>query len=160
VSKKVNETKTTKKSNWGTGIVILYSSFVLFILFIAAIAAMQDYDLVHKDYYQQEIAYQKQIDRLNRTNNLTDPPRIEFLAEQGAVLLHFPDSIKHESLTGSVVFFRPSDASLDRKVAIALDSDGKQQIDLKQLAHGNWKMQIYWAVDSIDYYYEESIYIG
>lgn len=157
---KENETKTTNKSNWGTGITILYSSFVLFILFIVLIAALQDYDLVHKDYYQKEIAYQEQIDRVNRTNSLTDPPRVEYLTDEGAVLLHFPDSATNNSLTGSVVFFRPSDASLDRKVVLELDSKGQQKIQLQRLSRGNWKMQLYWAIDSVDYYYEESIYIG
>ena len=51
-----------KSLNWGKSILAVYIGFVLLMVFMVYIASRQDFDLVAKDYYQQEIAYQTKID--------------------------------------------------------------------------------------------------
>ena len=50
--------------NWGKGIFIFYSLFVVAILSVVYFAFTQEVNLVSEDYYQQEIAYESQIERI------------------------------------------------------------------------------------------------
>jgi hypothetical protein len=46
--------------NWGKGIVLVYSLFVLGILFLVYQSKQQKLDLVYDDYYAQELMFQNQ----------------------------------------------------------------------------------------------------
>ena len=58
--------------NWGWKIALLFSGFVLFILFLVFKSVQQDFYLVSKDYYKQEIEYQKVIDGMKNAQLLGD----------------------------------------------------------------------------------------
>ena len=47
--------------NWGKGIIIVMSSFVIFILTLVFILMSTRVDLTSEDYYKQEINFQKEI---------------------------------------------------------------------------------------------------
>jgi len=64
--------------NWEKKIAIVYLSFVGFMGFLVWKCLQQDdIHLVSKDYYQKEIAYQKDIDRMNNTNQLSTQLKFE-----------------------------------------------------------------------------------
>ena len=53
------------KINWGTGIVLAFVAFISFIMYFVVQMNMEDradHELVTKDYYKKELAYQKEID--------------------------------------------------------------------------------------------------
>ena len=64
------------KSNWGKGITILISGFVIFMLGLVGFASFQSFNLVETDYYQKEINYQDHIDKVKRTSVLSDGVKI------------------------------------------------------------------------------------
>ena len=56
------------KFNWGTGIVLSFVAFIIFILYFVYLASTDnkaDHDLVTKEYYKEELNYQKEIDAGN-----------------------------------------------------------------------------------------------
>ena len=50
--------------SWGTGIVIAFAIFMAVTVSTAVYMMNQDVNLVADDYYDQEIKYQQQIDRI------------------------------------------------------------------------------------------------
>ena len=58
------------KMNWGKGIAAVYICFVVIILGFVFYFMNQDVDLVTHKYYDEEIKYQEQIERMKRTNEL------------------------------------------------------------------------------------------
>lgn len=135
--------------NWGKGIFIFYSLFVIAILWVVAFSFSVDVNLVSDDYYQQEIAYEDQIVRIKNTYKLVEKPIM--ILKNGYVELSFPKELRPQ---GTILFFRPSNASLDRRIAIALGANGTQQIDFSIQKAGLWKAKLTWSQGEKEYYQE------
>lgn len=135
--------------NWGKGIFIFYSLFVIAILSVVYFAFTQEVNLVSEDYYQQEIAYESQIERIKNTESLKNKPTI--VLKKSFVELAFPMELKPK---GVIHFFRPSDGSQDRRIAIALGANGTQQVDFSTQEAGKWIVKLTWAQDGKEYYQE------
>jgi len=136
-------TEKIKKSRWGIGLFALYGVFVLFMLSLVMYVSLQDIQVVEEDYYQKDLAYQEQIDRMNRTDKLEKKLTIDFSPENGNIQVNFPVEI-NKDISGVIEFFRPSNSRLDFEIAIEADSLGIQEIELEPMARGYWKMKMSW----------------
>ncbi|MCK5124667.1 MAG: FixH family protein [candidate division Zixibacteria bacterium] len=152
-------TEKNKKSKWGFGLFFLYGGFVAFMLSIVLYVSIQDFQLVEKNYYKIDLAYQDQIDRMDRTNQLEKKLTINLSPVSENFLVTFPVEIDKE-ISGVIEFFRPSNARLDFKVPIETDSLGVQEVGTKSMARGYWKVKVNWTVDSVEYYSQETIMIN
>lgn len=148
-----------KKSFWGKGIVILYSGFVLFILSFVFFSVGQDFELVESDYYQKELNYQKQIDRMRSTEQLTEKPVYAYIPTQNMMTVKFPESLYKNGVKGTISFFRPSSKEHDFDISLSLDSSGLQLVDLIDCIPGKYKFKLLWTNNSTEYYIEDMIFI-
>ena len=143
--------------NWGLRITLLYLGFVALILTLVGLTMRQKVDLVSKDYYQQELQYQQRIDRTANTSTLSAPPSCTI---QGSnIVLTFPGELRGKEITGTILFFRPSDASKDRTVAISVDAAGTQAVPMAALSSGMYKMQLEWKAGTLEFYHESILRI-
>ncbi len=145
------------KISWGIKITILYTGFVLLILTLVSMAMNQKVDLVAKDYYEQEINYQDKINKGNRTNALKEA--LTWEVQQGALVLKFPEQFAGQKIAGSIYFFRPSDAALDKTIPLSAETL-LQSIPTNELKKGLYKIQINWVVNTEEYYNEGIIKIN
>jgi hypothetical protein len=144
--------------NWGHKIAILYSGFAAFIIGMVVICVRQtDIHLVSPEYYKEEIAYQTQIDRLNNAKQLKQPLQLTYQAQSGVVQVQFP--VTAPDLSGSIVFFRPSDAHQDVRVTVQPNAAGQQTIPVSKLSKGLWKVKINWSQGGKDYLQEQTLVI-
>ena len=60
---------------------------------------------------------------------------------------------------GSVVFYRPSDAKLDRVLKLSVNTTGEQTVDATALRAGLWKIRVQWTINGEEFYYEQRITI-
>lgn len=147
------------KSKWGIGVFILYGGFVLFILVLVMYVSIQDIQLVEEEYYQKDLAYQQQIDRIDRTNQLEEKLILNLPDENGNMLIKFPVK-KNKEISGTIKFFRPSNDHLDFELPVETDSLGILQIDTKTMARGFWKVKVNWTIDSVEYFKQEPLMIN
>ncbi len=138
---------------------MLYGGFVLFILAFVIFASTQNFDLVEKDYYAKELAYQDQIERIIRTKALPEQPRIEYHAEDKAIILHFPESFRPDNIDGTLHLFRPSNARWDKIFPLSLDNERKQVIPADWLIRGKWTTKLNWSVAGVEYYQEDMLIV-
>ena len=143
--------------SWGVKITILYIGFVVLILSMVAMTMRQKVDLVSKDYYAQELNFQNKIDQSNRANALVEP--LNWIVSNGKIEINFPKEFKNQKITGTINLFRPSDASLDKKIAVSSLQNGKQIISTSTLKAGVYKIQIEWNVGEESFYNEGVIKI-
>ena len=143
--------------NWGIKIALLYLSFVSLIVVMVSMSMHQKVDLVSKDYYEEELKFQEKINKSNRANELKEP--LSWEVKQGALLLKFPGQFLNQKINGTVFFFRPSDAALDKTVPLSTDSL-LLNIPTTQLKRGVYKMQINWKSGKEEYYNEGIIKIN
>lgn len=147
-----------KSWHWPVGIIIAYSGFVLFLLAAWIIFKSQPVDLVAENYYEKQIKYQEQIDRIQRTKNLSEAVKVKYNAESQQIAIRFPKIFPSAQVEGKITLYRPSDAKMDFSLPIALNDLGIQIIPANTFTPGLWRIKLSWAVNEVEYYYEEPLY--
>jgi hypothetical protein len=143
--------------NFGKWITVAFVLFAGLIISLVVVCVRQDVPLVSADYYQQEIAYQARIDDITNAQVSANKVELQRLAGESKIVLLFGEGAT--ATTGEIVMFRPSDARLDKKFDLALDDEGKFQMDTSSLKKGLWKMKISWQQGGKSYFEEKTIVI-
>lgn len=140
--------------NWGKWIIVSFVLFAAFIGTLVTVCIRADVSLVSKDYYKEELEFQKQITRIENTSALVNKPSI--VASNGAIEITF-DFSKVEN--GELVLFRPSDASLDKKFALNATGDQRQRILTDNLENGMYRARMQWTTKGKEFFHEQIIYL-
>lgn len=143
--------------NWGYGITILTLGFVLFMCLLAGSAYRQSFDLVAEDYYGKELRYEEQIKKQERQGMLKE--KIVCTQDKDNIRIQFPPEVAGKKVEGVVLFFRPSDALMDRSISLHLN-DGFQVFSKKAFPKGFYKVQIDYSADTTLYYFEDAFMIN
>lgn len=109
-------------------------------------------DLVNKEYYRDELAYQQVIDGTRRANALSEKVRIS--QEGTTISLQFPAEMKHNAVKGTIVFYCPSDAGKDCRLPLQVDDGARQTIDDRKLLPGYYVVKIRWVSGGVQYFTE------
>ncbi len=139
--------------NFGKAIVLSFVFFGLFIGVLVTVCIRQEVSLVSPDYYQEELDYQKKLDKMYNANNLVEPPTIT--AEQGKVSIVFNDTLKPE--TGELRLSRPSNARLDRWFKLDPSAGNFQQFELHGWEPGLYRAALTWKEEGKEYFLEKLI---
>jgi nitrogen fixation protein FixH len=145
------------KNPWPVGLVLFFIVFAAYIIGFVIFASRQKMDLVRNDYYDQEIRFQKQIDRVNRTEPMRSNVGLDYDAAQKSIRIRLPRAAEGNGRSGSVSFYRPSDASLDTTAALAVDAQGTQRLDVGGLRPGLWKVRVAWSSEGREYFFEKPV---
>ena len=135
--------------------IAIVSAFVLFAGFIFVnvfIMMNSKTDLVSATYYQEEIEFQKQIDKRNRTLENGKNIRCKINSDEGMMVIELPGS--NTRTTGSLHFFRPANAEEDRTMNLKCDSLGTIVLPLAQFGKGSWILKADWKEGGQDWYDE------
>ena len=119
----------------------------------AIFTANLDYFLVSEEYYQEGIEYQAQIDKVQRTNDLSESVNWKYDSTLQMVQFKYPENLS----SGKIVFYRPSNSNLDRFVKIVKDQNNLQTIKIGTWQKGFWKIKVDWQMNEENYYNEGSI---
>ena len=143
--------------NWGTKIILSFVCFFGVIFTLAYISMNQDLNLVADNYYEQELAYEDQIERIKNTQGLTQRPEVVVNKREREARLVFPENLKEKVADGKIHFFRPSNSALDKEFTITLDEDGNQVFDISSFPAGLWKAKVSWEWKNREYYEEVTL---
>ncbi|AFL86249.1 FixH protein [Belliella baltica DSM 15883] len=140
--------------DWGKGIVVVIAVFVLFMAGLVGICVKQDdIHLVTQNYYEEEIKYQDQIDKIINAHSL-DYEVLTYNIQLKSVVMNLPVGAK-----GTLHLFRPSDARLDQKIDFQLLNKEENTVDVTHLKAGYWKVKLTWEENGVSYYEEKKINI-
>jgi hypothetical protein len=142
--------------NWGTGIFIFYVLFASVLFFSVYQSTKVDNSLVVDNYYEHDLAYQSQYDRLENATKLKEPLRMKWQSEEKALLLAFPTDLAGTA-TGQIAFYRPDDKSMDWQLPIAVDEAGEMKVQMAKLPVGRWKVKVYWEAAGTPYFAEKIV---
>jgi hypothetical protein len=146
------------RSFWPYAIMIWMALFATGIVSFVVVAQKNHVDLVGADYYDQEMKFQQQIDRVANTRSVKREISVRYSA--GEIDIALPPEHARQNPTGSIQLYRPSDASLDQQVALAVGKNGDQKIDATKLRPGLWKVRITWKVGPEEYFFDQSLVVG
>lgn len=150
---------TTKSRNpWPASIIGFFILAIIFITTFIVWAAHQREDLVSTNYYENEVRFQQQLDSLNRSQAIARQVVVTYDPSQRSIIITLPAG-QFPGVTGSVYLYRPSDARLDRDFPLALNAEGIQRLDAKELRDGFWKVRIKWNAAGNDFFLDQSVIV-
>ena len=141
--------------NWGKSIVVTFILFAGFIGSMVFLMSRQRVDLVRDDYYQDELNFQRQINRINNAATWNTDTAITYRPQWQQVIVKLPASIRK----GNVTFYRPADRRLDVTVPIADHAPNGQVVSTASLAKGYWRIQVTWSDGEQEYYAEKELFL-
>lgn len=143
------------KLSWGHIITSGYLVFVMGIGFLVYKASSQKFDLVTKDYYEQELKYQEVIDQSANTSKLSAPIIVE--KKDGQMQIVFPAEMKGKKKTIDFYLYYPADVKKDfRKTIETRDNELLQP--LPSAMTGMYELKLSWEVEGIKYYFEKKLF--
>ena len=152
---------STKPSRnpWPIAITGFFVIAILFIVTFIAFAMRQREDLVSADYYEREVRFQGQLDSMNRSQSLAAQAVVTFEAAQQSIVITLPPA-QTQGAIGNIHLYRPSDARLDRNVPLALNAEGIQRLNAKELRDGLWKVRVKWSFDGKEYFVDQPVIVA
>ena len=143
------------KVSWGYKIVWAYLLFVAGIVFLVVKASNEKFDLVTKDYYEEELKYQQVIDQAANAAKLSAPVSIEKSSDNLTII--FPAEMTGKMKTIDFYLYCPADAKKDfRKTREITDARFSQA--LPEGLSGMYELKLSWSADNVKYYHEQKIF--
>jgi len=146
-----------KKLSWGTKLGMFASVYVIGVLIFVVFSTTQDINLISKDYYPQGIEFQSKIDKIKNVHDLKE--KVVLSQKAGTINIQFPKGM-YEGVTGSIIFYRPSNSDNDLRSDIKLDATGLQVFKADKFINGRYAIKIDWTHQDKTYYQEEAIYLS
>ncbi|MBL7863516.1 MAG: FixH family protein [Cyclobacteriaceae bacterium] len=141
--------------NWGKSIALAFVLFAVFIGVLVVVCIRQDIPLVAEDYYQQELMFQEQIDRMRNTSALPEKPIIGVIGTEVEIRFVRLSDISEARLE----LFRPSSKSMDRTFVLTPAEGGRIRMNVSNMASGMYRAKMRWSMDGKPYYLEQVIYL-
>jgi hypothetical protein len=142
---------------WGNAIFLVMTAFILLMTSFMIRAASNQEELVAENYYEQEIEYQGQIDKLNMTRTLSEAVRMTVVGSE--LVIEMPMDVRDKTITGELYLQRPSDSRADERMPITLDANRMMRVALGDRLKGAYNVQLDWSADGTAYLSKDRIYV-
>src|SRR6188472_3022424 len=137
-----------KRNLWPYAIIAYFAIFITGIFIWVSFAMRNDQELVRKDYYEHEIKYQNEIDRLERAS--ATPARVDYQPNEQTITIALPPN----STEAKIYFYRPSSAKSDQQMELRQTT---QTMDVKDLQPGLWKLRLAWKLNGAEYRHDQTL---
>lgn len=138
--------------NIGKWIVVSFVLFAAFIATLVTVCIRQDVSLVSKNYYEEELHFQQQIERAKNTSALETKPVVTL----DGTMLTIAFNQSQPVTEGTLDLFCPSNAKMDRTYKLAPELNA-QSFDLDGLNRGMYRVRLKWTMGSSQFYQEEVV---
>ena len=149
----------SSRNLWPIGLTIFIVLFVAVTVTVVLVISRERVDMVTERAYEKGVAYDARMDVLKRSEALTVKPVIAYDEASRLCIVRLADSSATGAVTGRVRFFRGSDARRDFDLPLTLDASGVQRIPIASEQSGRWTVQLSWTRNSLDYYFEQPVFI-
>src|SRR5881394_4031581 len=155
-----NYSKPTRGFNpWPISIIAFFTVAIIGCGRFIAFCSRHPADLVAPDYYEQEVRYQGQIDRIQHADRRAQLASVTYDVTSRRITISLPPNQPRADTTGSIQLYRPSAANLDRHFNLEPNGKGVQTIDASTLMPGLWKVRVSWATGDQEYFVDQQLVI-
>ena len=143
--------------NWGNKIILAFLLFAGLIMTLVYKSIHTKYDLVSKNYYQDELRFQ---DKIDGAANAVKLAKVIVSQDKESLLITLPDEMKGTKVEGEAWFYCKTDAEKDRKIPLAIDENGEQRILKKTFIKGTYELKLNWQTPANKYYTEQIVILN
>jgi FixH len=140
--------------NWGNKLLVTFLVFGAGMAFLVYKSVKTNYELVEKDYYKSELAYQQVIDGSARANALS---ATTVLQDDNGITLSLPAEMKNKKVSGTIHFYCAYDETKDKTIELNPSAAGIQVFSNTSLQAGDYTVKISWNADGTTYYTEKKL---
>lgn len=145
--------------NWGIKLTLVIVVFIALMAIMVVYSFRQDLNMVTDNYYEKDLQYQEQIEKIKNTQSLIEKPKVLYRSTDKLISITFPERIYDQDIEGEIQLFRPSDHNMDKSYKISLDEYGHQAIHVAALSRGEWYVKLMWTDLHDEFYDEVKIFI-
>ncbi len=146
-------------SPWPTAILAFFAVAIAGLAAFIVFCSRHPADLVEADYYEQEMRYGQQLDRIERTQRSSQAARVSYDDSTRTISIILPAQQAANHVAGTIQLYRPSSSDLDREFKLEPDAGGVQKIDVRAMNPGLWKVRISWTAGREEYFVDQKIVI-
>jgi nitrogen fixation protein FixH len=132
--------------------------FVAGTLSMVALAMEQPIDLVSPAYYADSLKQDERMAAIAHVTALGAPVQAAVDAQARVIAIVIPPRAA-DGATGTVMLYRPSNATSDRTSPLVLDQTGVARVSTDGLTSGRWVLKMDWQAHATTYYFEQPITI-
>jgi hypothetical protein len=143
------------KFNWGTGIFLFLTVFLLACAVFITFAFRQDVNLVHEDYYQKGVDYTDQME--TEARSVAYYSSFNTYLDDGYFVVEFEKSLTVKMDSGVALLYRPSDSKED--ISFKIDGLDHLAIPTEDLISGRYILKMYWYSDGLKYEVDKPVNI-
>lgn len=145
------------KLNWGWGIAIFYSLFVIIMVGMVIMSSRQEINMVQDHYYEKDLNYEAFRKSRQNASELASKSMVTYDAGRKSISLEFPETLLQ--VEGEVTLYRPSSQSMDKKWPVRLNDAGIMEITTENLLPGLWRVLVDFKSAGKSYYHEQVVVI-
>ena len=154
------DTHTSPRFNlWPISIITFFTVAIIGCGTFIAFCSCHPADLISQNYYEDEVRYQGQINRLQNTQERAPLVSVAYDMASKRITISVPMDPTRPQPAGRIQLYRPSAVNLDRQLKLELNPGGTQAIDAANLLPGLWKVRVSWNLDERDYFIDQKIVI-
>lgn len=136
--------------SWGHKILLAFTGFAGLIGFLVYSCMQHNFELVSKNYYNDEIAYQQLIDGSNNASKIST---VHISQAGNAITILMPAELNGKIIKGEVWFYCPDNAANDLRLPLHVNVNGKIDIPLSMLAKTSYQVRINCTANDERFYY-------
>lgn len=139
--------------NWGNKLILVFVAFGSLLGYMVYRCMQVPVNLVAKEYYRDELAYQQVIDSKQMAAGLSS--KVKLTQEKGKIHIQLPAEMSAQDVRGEVFFYNAADAARDQRFTLQLDNEAGQQISTEALVPGRYLVKTSWETRTEKYFSEE-----
>jgi hypothetical protein len=150
---------SSRISLWPISIICFFTVAIIGCVTFVAFCSRHPADLISANYYEDEVKYQGQIDRLQHTQEHAPAASVQYDKQTRSITVSVPAEMASARPSGQIQLYRPSALNLDRTIKLELTAQGLQTIDAANLLPGLWKVRVSWTVADRQFFMDQKVVI-
>lgn len=138
--------------NWGNKLLLVFVGFGSLMSFMVYRCMQSPVNLVAKEYYRDELAYQQVIDGKALAQQLSSDVQVQQSTD--SIRIQLPAEMKDRAIKGQVLFYCAADSRKDRHFDLQPDDAALQRLPNKLVLPGQYLVKVDWLVGDARYYSE------
>ena len=150
-------TARSRLNPWPVCIIAFFTVAIVGCAVFIVFCSRHPADLVAADYYEQEVKYQGQMDRIQRAQARAEQASVKYDSDEERIVIALPPNHSVANASGEIHLYRPSATDRDQRLRLEPDARGQQTIDARNLLRGLWRVRVSWTVEKQDYFVDQEI---
>lgn len=143
------------KFNFGHGVIVVLSLFALMLGWFMVRAIANAEELVTENYYEKELLFQQDLDKLERAAAHGEAVRMEVKDQQ--LRITFPAALRGKAISATLEMMRPSDARADQRMELQASPEGTLAVPVAGWMRGRYRARLEWRVDGSEHLSEQHV---